>query len=495
MSEIRRFLDSITKKISSYNSFEYLFSELLNEEIPLQNEYSFESIDKKINEIKVVLDKITSIIYSPHIKVDTSPIVVRSETSGAISRDDFHLTTLDPKLWKKKRGEMTPEYVHSSEYIDTIDNYENHFIALLIDSISEEIDDLKTSINFVNDSIEEYYQAKDINFSNYSIFNNYDLSKAPYNEIFIYNSPIIKNITLLLKKVIKRIKNIKGSSFYKVCSKKKISKNILPTNVLIHDELYNYCYRYFKENYSIDEDESLMIESLYYNYIYISLFNYLISSEILNTKYKVISLEDVNKESTPKKKSKNSKKKNKEEEKVDFNNIKLDKESHKLVFDTIEFEYHGFKYKISGEKDTNSILINVSNKFDEANYILKTSSFISKDNLDSLNEFKKNKLKKVDNVYLITLSNEVSKYNEILNLSIYDDDKSQFKAFKNIFTSFTFIFLGDEEIYKSTCPVCGKDNVYLKNGHYACMECNSIFDIYQDGKSRSCIWIKSFRRN
>ena len=66
-----------------------------------------------------------------------------------------------------------------------------------------------------------------------------------------------------------------STEFYKVCSKTTISYNVLPTNVLLHDGLYNYCYRYFKTNYLFKKDDNFTLETLFFNYFLLNMFNYM----------------------------------------------------------------------------------------------------------------------------------------------------------------------------------------------------------------------------
>ena len=51
--------------------------------------YHFEEEMKRLEELKTVSDKILSIVYNPHIKVETNEIVQRSELSGKLSHESF----------------------------------------------------------------------------------------------------------------------------------------------------------------------------------------------------------------------------------------------------------------------------------------------------------------------------------------------------------------------------------------------------------------------
>ena len=136
MNKITTYFVNFTAKlnriVSKNNSFGDVYKALKNNRIKFNDKYDFEETKKKLEEFNKVLDKVISIIYAPHIEVSTSEIVLRSEQAGRLSRESFFDTTRDTKLWKRKNHELTPEYVHTKENIDTIDNYENRFISLLL---------------------------------------------------------------------------------------------------------------------------------------------------------------------------------------------------------------------------------------------------------------------------------------------------------------------------------------------------------------------------
>lgn len=52
------------------------------------------------------------------------------------------------------------------------------------------------------------------------------------------------------------------------------------TNVLLHDEKYNYCYKYYKNNYLFENKESFDFNIAFKNYVKASLINYLVKSSL-----------------------------------------------------------------------------------------------------------------------------------------------------------------------------------------------------------------------
>ena len=121
------FLIELSRKVLRYNKssepFKVLYDRLIDNKIKLNKSYDYVESLARLKELKVVTDKIISIIFKPQIKSVTNEVILRSELAGAISTESFIKTTRDVKLWKNKEGELTPEYVYSLENIDSIDTF------------------------------------------------------------------------------------------------------------------------------------------------------------------------------------------------------------------------------------------------------------------------------------------------------------------------------------------------------------------------------------
>ena len=426
MNKITTYFVNFTAKlnriVSKNNSFGDVYNALKNNRIKFNDKYDFEETKKKLEEFNKVLDKVISIIYAPHIEVSTSEIVLRSEQAGRLSRESFFDTTRDTKLWKRKNHEFIPEYVHTKENIDTIDNYENRFVSLLVSKISDEFEIIRNSMEFVSDSIEEHFETSGITFNEYSIFNSFKEFSYPYEGIFVKPLTSVARINKLINRLNKRIKNIKGTEFYRVTSKKKIADAIMPTNVLLHDEKYNYCYKYYKNNYLFENKESFDFNVAFKNYVKVSLINYLVKSAVgrsgANLKSKVY----------------------------------LD-ETKNFHFNKIIFKKDIFSYFMSEDDDGVIVEVHFLNesKYTKlkvgdnrlARFYLLPVFSLDEDNKDYINERLLSLSKNYDNVILITMANYLHEYNNSICLSVFKNNHDI--LFKNLFSSFTMLFLVDSE--------------------------------------------------
>lgn len=455
-------LNLVTKRLSECSSFPELHRLLFSHRLPLRVKYDFGEMEDKVEEYRNLLDKITSIIFSPHIKVSTNPVILRSEQSGRLSQESFRETVKDLKLWRRKHGRMAPEYVHNEESIDTIENYENQFICLLVNEIEADLKDIKDYLLFLNDSIEGYYQRKQVNFGPNSIFDSFREKRFPYNGIFIVNDLSIRNVNSITSRLSRKLKNIKGSEFYRLNSKKPISRNVLPTNVLIHDELYGYCYRYYKQNFLMKKKSEAPMDVLYYNFFIGSLFAYLDSSGLLEADKQIY--------------------------------FKLDEDSQRLYFGKFSFDRKGFHYFIKQDEDNLGIQIEVTYKRSmKARYYVLTSFDYEKDNKKMVDDTLALIGKDYDGIYLACFNNHTHDYDRKFPLSLFHKKAEVERQFANLFISTAYCFEADMLIYKEKCPVCGQTSVISRGDGYGCMDCGSEYYIYK-GRKNTTLWIKSYRR-
>ena len=156
------FLIELSKKVLRYNKssepFKVLYDRLIDNKIKLNKSYDYVESLARLKELKVVTDKIISIIFKPQIKSVTNEVILRSELAGAISTESFIKTMRDVKLWKNKEGELTPEYVYSLENIDSIDTFENRFISMLVDEIHNELKLILLNLSPLVETLEDLYQ-------------------------------------------------------------------------------------------------------------------------------------------------------------------------------------------------------------------------------------------------------------------------------------------------------------------------------------------------
>ena len=176
------FLIELSKKVLRYNKssepFKVLYDRLIDNKIKLKKSYDYVESLARLKELKVVTDKIISIIFKPQIKSVTNEVILRSELAGAISTESFIKTMREVKLWKNKEGELTPEYVYSLENIDSIDTFENRFISMLVDEIHNELKLILLNLSPLVETLEDLYQGASTSFGKVSMIS--DLNKLTY---------------------------------------------------------------------------------------------------------------------------------------------------------------------------------------------------------------------------------------------------------------------------------------------------------------------------
>jgi len=468
---LTRFNKKVIRILRDDSSFSNLYSLLSSNKLRLTTKYDYASTLIRLNEIKDVVNRIVSIVLKPHIKVTTSEVILRSELSSSISNESFIETIKDSKLWKNKDGEMTPEYVHTIENIDTIKTYENAFISTLINLISLEIDSLSISLTSQVDSLEEKYETKGINYSEFSLLNDFKEFGYPYLNVFVKKDSTMSEVLSLVNKIAKKIRILKNTEFYKINFSYSFNKNVMPTNILIHDNLYSFCYRFYKDNYlvKIKDDDSLDIA--YYNYSLICLFNFLAKNEIAKTSLSSKAVLRVDK----------------------FNRIRFNK---------ISFKRGLFSFFIKEDEGNNGIFIetrlienavqtNTSVSEDKiSNHYIFFSYNLSDENFKNIREKRMN-LNEINNFALITMNNFINEYFNVLNLSIYKNNHEM--LFKNLISSLSMLFDCDTSLFYKKCPVCGKNEVSYSSSGYVCSDCKASYSLLNID-NKDLLWIKSFRR-
>lgn len=434
--------------------------------------FNYDEVIKKVTEMKKVVDMITSIVFKPHIKTDVEEIVLRSELSSSLNPQSFNKTMKDTKLWRNKNGMMTPEYVHNEVSIDTILTYENAFIALLVSALANEIHDLLNEVTPMVQSLEERFEIKGVTYGNRSLFHAVNTKDYPIKDAFFMEESNSKHALSLIKKLERRIKNIKASEFYRLTSKLHISRDIIPTNILIHDRLYNHCYKYYLENYQkISKDDQVMKETVYYNYVISMILNHLSN----NNYYRRF----VNRSRH-----------------LDFDEDNYDR----ITFEDITFRNKMFEFVMREDKERLGFYIDVyllkgDTDIEEelkCQYYFMTSYSYDDTNRSDIDDILKEK--RDSGVYeasLITMNNINLVFSNVLNLSIYKKDSSD--LIQNMISSISMLFFTDTEIYEHKCPVCGKKNVFHNGSEYECRECGSLYSLVTVHRKET-LYIKTLRR-
>lgn len=233
-SKLKSTILQLNQYEKDHNSQLMFFDSLDNVMLPSLQSASYESDLAFFGEISFILSVINSIISHPHLSNKGEDIVIRSDQAGHISSESFQKVFKEPDLWKEKDKEMVPEYVHHYQYTDDLKIYENLFIGLVIKLIDME---LAKYTNFYTNLI----PTLDINTT--TTFMEADASKKAFDALNIIS---------------RKLRYIKNTYFYHEISKVKFSpRNIEPTNILVKDRLYNYCFKFYKKFIQYTDVETL----------------------------------------------------------------------------------------------------------------------------------------------------------------------------------------------------------------------------------------------
>lgn len=447
------FTDTVKKEIGKGPIGFYHTLDLLSYTEP----YHFDEEKNRLDDLKNVADKILSILYHPHIHATTSEIVQRSELSGKLSHDSFSDTMRDPRLWKEKGQTMVPEYVHTVETTDDIDIYENRFISLLIDELDEDISSSIEDMTPMVESLGEHYQSNLFTFGKYSPLRDMRNRYYPYSSFVLKGNGSKEELYSQAKKLKRRIRNMKGSEFYRLTSKHAISKAVRPTNILIHDSLYSYCYKYYISHYKTGDMEERKRQILYFNYFFISFLHLLKKRKLL-----------------------------KEEEMI---NLSVSEEGM-IIFSTFSIDHFPFTLTFEEDKANLALMISVTLHYDSkdhtASYYLLTRERYTEKNKNNIRAIQQEKEGKF---ILVTGNNLVKEYDSVLTFS-YHKEKNE-ELLDDLLSSLTIMIQANKDVYSGLCPVCGKNHIHFDGNCYVCEECHTSY-VMDNIDSDNLLWILSY---
>ena len=204
---------------------------------------SFTNDLKFFNSINFILSVITSIVVKPHISNKREEIIIRSDLVSSFPSETFQETMKDPSLWKIKDLQYYPEYLHYFQNVDELNIYENRFICMVIDLIDEELRKMNEFYSLLVLSLDE----KD------TLSSDEDYVNEAFNKIHILE---------------KRIKKIKSTYFYRFISKTNTKiLHVVPSNILLKDRLYNYCFKFYKKMIGYTNKELLYRDFASYYFV------------------------------------------------------------------------------------------------------------------------------------------------------------------------------------------------------------------------------------
>ena len=235
------YLKRTVAKLNSYaakeGTCEKLFAAVDSFGVEALQDLSFQSDLAYFGEMSFVLSVITSIISHPHISGKTEDVILRTELANSASVDTFRDTLRDPVLWTQRDRHMVPEYVHYRQHIDDLCIYENVFLVMLVKMLFSEVTKYADFYATLIKTFEAGEGTLSLDEHNVSVA----LSK--------------------LQKLTKKIRYIQNTRFYKEINKHKIVlRTVHPTNILLKDRLYNYCFKFYRSLVTYPDKASLLCD-------------------------------------------------------------------------------------------------------------------------------------------------------------------------------------------------------------------------------------------
>ena len=409
---------------------------------PLQD-LSFQSDLKYFDKINFILSVISSIIAHPHISTTGEHIVLRTELANRITNDTFQMTMRDPKLWTDDGLKMIPEHVYYYQSIDELCIYENIFIVKLIKMIEGE---LKKYNDFYVSLIETFDGQETLSLSS-------------------NNANVAAN---KIKRVLKKLKYIKDTYFFKEINRRgAYLRTVRPTNILLKDRLYNYCFKFYRSLIAYSDKRVLLKD--FRTYYFVLLLRSLKSS--------AFALQQPNIDGE-----------------LQASKILQDKDGC-LILPKVNFANDTFEISVEPYEDL-GLKVVVANRWisslrsRSATHLLLFEPQENVDELRRIHEITQDEFQTVEAVHL-------------WNLICVDDGLTI--TFKNPLSeqalmdkwleSKLFHSIASAKIYRSYCPSCKNQTLdILPNSHRKCADCGSIYTFYRDGKGQNCLWFLKLRR-
>lgn len=417
--------------------------------LPYDFDFDLEEYIAKLDSIIGTLEKILSITRKPVYKTDREEVLKRSELVSSLDQQSFMETVKDSRLWRQKGSSMSPQSVHTFESIDTYVMYENQFICMLINLIQDDLDDFSMMEEDYFSSIMETYESNSMTYSANSFLNDFELFSSPMKHTFYDVRESGQKFSERLEKARNMVRHIKSTELYKIVNRHKLKTNIVATNVLVHNPLYSYCYKYYISNYRSEESLGSTLEKSYYNFAILKMLEVLKASGI------------------------------------DIDDAKFYLAEGCLCFLPISFERNGVTYTLTF-KGKMALQIDIAYKGVTTSSLIHYRRMVDRRNISSIISERKKDEETFDNSIVISATNKSNYFDKVMVCSYYRDDP---KPFLNLFKSLAVMYETDSML--KLCPVCGGKNVYSQNNDRRCIGCGSVMTYIENGEGY-ILWVKSF---
>lgn len=423
--------------------------------------FDYDELLTRLEAIRACLQVIYAILEKPVLRSISEETISRSERVGRLSVDSFQRTLRDPGLWRNKRGEIVPEYVHHEQYGDTIIRYENLFVILLLGYMERDLRRLENELTPVVPPFEAVTESRGLSFGKRSALDDYLDEELPYSAVFRQTRSDASGAYALARKIKKMIKNVRSTEFYRILSNEKpIDPDVISTNILLHDPRYNKLYRFYEEHYRLEHAlEGNEMNTLYYNYVLFSLFAYFSKKKVL-----------------PKKES-------------------LSFEKGRFHFSPITYWRGPFEMTLREDPDSLALYLEArlngygDSPLSKARYRIDIVKDLDEEEdallLGHLEEAG------VEDRFIIAMNDVNHHYDRVLILNYYEGHYEE--RFERLFLATRMLFKCDSALFMERCPVCGDEESSFDGYQHACASCGARYRSFGRGRLAK-LWITRFRK-
>ena len=453
---------------------------------------------------KRTTNTLRTIVANPKIHLKVEKAILNAEIASKVDTAGLQMTVRAPQLWRRKDNEYSPESVYAHVYEDEIAIYENRFILLLLDKmsnfVSRRIAYLFDKVGCLNRMVS--HKVPDIgdveSIMRYGSF--YDiLSDAAGTSLALVPEEERKNvlttnrsgfIDLVRQLIILRQKllQLKMSDFYKACAKARrlTDSEVHPTNILTMNAEYKICYDFYRYllKYTADGLDRAIADVDYQNFVILS---------ILHTFHRL-------------------------GYHCDESNAYLSIRGGRIRLENVVVRRGAIEFRLNSEHG-NTIEVQAEvrsemGQFDKAKNLRKkrrtrfalelvpdprqiyTSDEQIRKSFADL--YHKRLAEGYDNCYLFTTWDQMPANNVVF---LVPETVRLDSNLMSLVKSWTTFFEGDSFIYGKRCPVCGSSKVTFDDVNYECLDCNSLYAMFTvdiDGEEGELpplemIWLKRFQ--
>ncbi|MBR2023724.1 MAG: hypothetical protein IJ996_04325 [Clostridia bacterium] len=444
-----RFKVPVNELIAFFKGGQYGYDRVDGEELVVTNESVF------ADSVATVIAYIRSAFKDPHIFLKKEEIIQNVAVASHIDNETLRMNYKDSKLWKLKTLDASPEFVHAFVYEDDLAIYENRFLTYLIDTLFELLTRRLNAMKVGMATLAQDEDGKKKVLTRGAFMQMQKQSSQPISLITCEDSKVTIFNSFLKSR--KRLTQLKQHPIYMAC-KKKGEFNILnlhPTNILIADKQYHYCYDFYL-NYLKREADVMSEEKMYQTFV---AMHFLFALDKLGfvAKGQEVLLGQ-------------------------FGQVK---------FDGVTMQKGAFSVTLNRNTDDEvycKVVNTVSGSVAEYTVdIFHSSQLSSYTSLSARVDIAKMNNPKSFRTVLVT--DYQSTDDDVVQLLPARADATDVMA--EIVQSFMVCLEGSTEAYSRVCPLCGGTLVAQVDVDHVCSSCDGLYNLYEHDK-KQWLWIKRF---